>query len=44
MLHFKENNHESLLSLFNKYPSNVLTITNKRQLKEIISFLSKEVK
>lgn len=44
MLHFKENNHESLLSLFNKYPSNVLTITNKRQLKEIISFLSKDVK
>ena len=44
MLHFKENNHESLVSLFNKYPSNVLTIKKKKQLYEMIEFLSKDVK
>lgn len=44
MLNFRKNNHESLVSLFNKYPSNVLTITKKKQMYELIEFLSKDVK
>ena len=43
MLNFRKNNHESLTNMFNKYPSNVLTITKKKQMYELIEFLSKEV-
>ena len=39
MLNFRKNNNPKIQKLFKEYPSNVLTIKTKRQLRQIIDYI-----